>query len=78
MSYISEMLTKLFRDGWRRGGKINVAFIGPVYPGDTISSSAIVKEKVPEGQRQRLVLEVWSENQAGRRVTVGTASGLVR
>ena len=77
MTYISEALNDFFGKTWQQGGKISVAFIAPVYPGDIVTSSAIVREKVAEGRRQRLLLDVWSENAAGRRVTVGTASAPV-
>ncbi len=77
MTYISEALNDFFGKTWQQGGKISVTFIAPVYPGDVITSSAVVREKVAEGRRQRLMLDVWSENASGRRVTVGNASALV-
>ena len=77
-NYVAEVMTNFFGDGFRKGGKVAVAFISPVYPGDTITASAVVKEKKAEGKATRLEMEVWCENQAGKRVTVGTASGLVK
>ena len=77
-AYVAETLTKFFGNGWRRGGQLSVSFISPVYPGDTITTNGVVREIVPEGHSQRVVLDVWCENQAGKKVTVGTGSGLVR
>ncbi|MCL4367625.1 MAG: MaoC family dehydratase N-terminal domain-containing protein [Actinobacteria bacterium] len=75
--YISETMTGFFGDGWRYGGKMALAFVGAVYAEDTIIAAAQVKEKVLENGVTRIVCEVWCENQGGRRVTVGTASGLI-
>ena len=75
--YIQEMLTKFLGEDWIKGGKLSVSFINVVYPGDTVTAKGVVKERVREGSRVRLVLDVWCENQHGVKVTVGTASGLV-
>lgn len=77
MAYISEVMTHFCGRGWREGGKLAVAFISPVYLGDTVYASGQVKEKAEDPGGLRIFLEVWCENQAGTRVTVGTASGLV-
>jgi len=76
-AYISEMLTKFFGEGWMKGGKLSVSFINIVQPGDKVTAKGVVKERVTEDSKVRLVLDVWCENQNGVKVTVGTASGLV-
>lgn len=75
--YVSELMTRFFGWGWRRGGRMSVYFINAVFAGDTLYVSGTVKEKVPEGDATRVVLDVWCENQSGKKTTVGTASGLV-
>jgi len=76
VSFIAEHLTDLFGAGFAAGGEIDVAFVKPIIPGDTLSVTAKVKEKAPEGDKRRVVLEVALVNQDGVAVTVGTASGL--
>jgi len=76
--YISELMTRFFGWGWRMGGRMSVYFIKAVYAGDVLYVSGTVKEKVPEGDATRVVLDVWCENQSGKKTTVGTASGLIR
>ena len=76
--YVSELATPFFGDGWRRDGKMSVRFVSPVFAGDVVYVSAVVKQQVPEGDATRVVLDVWCEEQSGRRVTAGTPSGLVR
>ncbi len=74
---ISEMLTDAFGEGWIAGGKLSVAFIAPVFPGDVITSCARVTSIEDEGGKRRVECEVWCLNQEGRKVTVGTASALI-
>ncbi len=77
VSFISEHLIDLFGAGFIAGGEIEVAFVKPIFPGDTVSVTAKVKEIVPEEEGARLILEVALVNQEGVTVTVGTASGLL-
>jgi hypothetical protein len=37
----------------------------------------VVKETQPEGDRTRVLVEVWCENQDGDKTAVGTASALI-
>jgi acyl dehydratase len=77
ISFFHELLNKFFGHDWIKGGKLNVKFIRPILAGDTVTYKGIVKEKIPEGARTRLVLDLWTENQEGNRTAVATASGLV-
>lgn len=76
-AYLSEMLMNFFGEGWVKGGKIAVSLVKIVPPGDTLTGKGVVKEKVNEGDKVRLVLDIWLENQNGEKAVVGTASGLV-
>ena len=78
MSFFNEILSDFFGDDWNYGGKLDVRFIAPSYAGYVITARGQVKEAVPEGDATRLVLDVWCEDQEGRKTAVGTASGLVR
>ena len=77
-AWLSAMLVEFFGQGYLRGGKLTTTYTKPVYAGDKLTLKAIVQEKVPEGSVMRINLEVWCENQKGEKVTVGTASALVR
>ena len=74
VAYLNQMMTSNFGEAYLRGGEIAVSFIKPVRPGDVITTKGIVQEIRPEGARSRVVCEVWLENQAGEKTTVGTAS----
>jgi acyl dehydratase len=77
VAYISERLLEFFGRGWLEGGKIDVAMVKSIFPGDTVSVRGVVTAKEPEGERLRISLDVWLENQDGEKATVGVASGLV-
>lgn len=77
-AYLNHMMTSHFGEAYLSGGNIAVSFIKPGRNGDVLTPKGIVKEEQPEGERVRLVCEVWLENQNGDKVTVGTASSLRR
>jgi hypothetical protein len=76
VAYLNQMMTDNFGEGYLRGGDIAVSFIKPVRPGDVITTRGIVQELRSEGTRRRVACEVWLENQAGEKTTVGTATAL--
>lgn len=75
-AYVSEMMVRLLGEGFIKGGKMAVKFIKPVLAGDTLTMHGRVREKQPEGERTRIVVEFWCENQDGIKTMVGEASGL--
>lgn len=77
IGYISERMMDFFGKGWVQGGKLEVSLVKGIFPGDTITVKGIITEKIAEGDKTRLVLDVWLENQHGEPATAGVASGLV-
>lgn len=77
IGYLSEVLLDFFEKGWVQGGQLEVSLVKPIFPGDRITIRGRVKEKIPEGEKTRILLEIWLENQRGEKTTLGTASGLV-
>jgi len=49
-----------------------------LWQGETVSAGGAVLEENREGSATRANLRVWCEKQDGARVTVGTASALMR
>ena len=74
-AYVSEMMTRFLGTGFVKGGKMSMVFIKPVYAGDRLTVRGVIKDKRPEGDATRVVVEVWCENQHGEKTAVGTASG---
>ena len=77
IGYISERMMDFFGQGWVQGGRLEVSLVKGIFPGDTITVKGVVTDKHAEGDKVRLVLDVWLENQHGEPATAGVASGLV-
>lgn len=74
---IFKMMSLSFDEGWYAGGKASLTFRRPIFCHEFISAKGRVKEKQPEGDKTRLVCEVWIEKADGVKAVVGTCSGLV-
>jgi acyl dehydratase len=75
-AYVSQMMVQFLGEGFVKGGTITASFIKPVLEGDTLTAHARVIEKTREGEKVRVTLECWCENQDGVKTMVGKASGL--
>ena len=75
-AYVSQMMMQFTGLGFVKGGRMSVSFVKPVYVGDTLTLRGRVASRVAEGNRTRVTVEVWSQNQDGVTTMAGTASGL--
>ncbi len=76
-TYISELMANFSGEQWLTRGKMEMAFIKVVCPGDVLTVKATVKGKMPEGSGIRIVFDVWCENRNEEKVSVGTANCLI-
>ena len=74
--FISELLTRDFREGWLGGGKMDVRLVNVLWANETVTAHADVREEVPEADRVRVHMDVWVEKDDGTKVIVGQASAL--
>jgi len=74
MAFLHEMMERNFGDAWVYGGKISARWIHPVYAGDRITAAGLVTEVGVVDGKPRVTLQVWCENQDGRKTAAGTAS----
>ena len=77
IAFVSEMMTRWLRQGWILGGKVQLTFLVPVKPGDTIIAKGVVREKMVEAGRKVVLCDIFCENQEGTKVIVGEARGAV-
>jgi acyl dehydratase len=73
MAFLHELMERNFGDAWVYGGKISVRNIHPVYGGDRITPRGIVTEIAEFGGKARVTVQIWCENQDGRKTSAGTA-----
>jgi acyl dehydratase len=71
---LEETLINFFGVDWFTGGKLDAHYVGVLLAEDTITTRVKVIEKVQEGDKTRLEMEVWGENQRQAKVVVGFAS----
>lgn len=76
LAYVSEMMTRAFGKGWLSGGKLEINFLGPVRPGDTVTAKGTVTEKTEENGQRSVRCDVWVENPKGDKVIAGWASAI--
>ena len=74
---IFRQLRTCFGRGWIEGGRCELTFRRPVYVTDFCVARGLVRRREESAEGIRLHCDVWIENQAGEKVIVGTASGLV-
>jgi acyl dehydratase len=76
-AYVSQLMVKLLGPSFARGGTMSMAFIKPVYAGDRLTVHGVIKDKQSDNGATRVVVEVWVENQHGKKTAIGHATGLV-
>ena len=76
--FVADAMALRFGDGWHHGGTLDVRLVNVVWPGDTISTTGVVRDVVPEGSHSRILLDVWSAKADGTVTIIGTATALGR
>jgi acyl dehydratase len=74
---IFRQLRSAFGEGWIVGGKCALDFRRPVYVTDFCVARGKVTGREMEGDKLRLLCDVWIQNQNDEKVIAGVASGLV-
>ena len=77
MGHMAELMIDLFGLDWLRHGTFDVKFVDLVDAGDTLVPKATVESKEARGSATKFNMNVRSENQRGRDVLVGSATGIV-
>ena len=75
----SVLITRWLPDpkGWIEGGTLTTKFIAPVWYGDTLTYHAEVSDIDDATPRPTAHLNIWAEDQNGKKVIVGEATALL-
>jgi 3-hydroxybutyryl-CoA dehydratase len=76
-AYISESLMKVFPWEWVHYGEMEIRFLYPIRPGDTIQTQGELTRKESKGEGMSLLFNVECKNQCKKTVVLGTATVLV-
>jgi hypothetical protein len=75
LSYVLEMLYNYFGENWLYHGKIKVSFVGGgAINGDVVTAHGQVSAVEASEDGNRLILDVWMDNQDGSKIVIGEAS----
>jgi len=72
-AFLSEMCLLFFGPSFLRGGRIYCRYVRPVHAGDLITVRGTVRDRSVVGDRIRLTVDIWCENDEGVQVTTGWA-----
>ncbi len=75
--FVAEILTRRFGGGFLWAGKLDVRLVNVVWLGDVLAARARIREIIPEGERERALLDVWCEKEDGTVALIGQASAIV-
>jgi len=73
-AYISESLMKVFPWEWVHHGEMEIRFLHPMRPGDTVRTQGELQKKKSKGKGVFLIFDVKCKNQWGETVLQGSAT----
>lgn len=71
-AYIAEMCVNHFGASFFTGSRVMCKYIGSTLAGEVITTHGVVTGKTPRGDGYRFTVDVWADNEAGEKKTVGT------
>jgi len=74
--YMSELMENALGKEWYSYSRLEATFLLPVLAGDTVTASGHLQTRYLEGAVERLVYDLWAQNQRGDLVAAATASTL--
>ncbi|MGA2409240.1 MAG: hypothetical protein ABSG46_02485, partial [Candidatus Binataceae bacterium] len=73
---IAEMMTHRFGLGFMTGGRLDLRLVNVLWAEEVTGAQGRIINRIPEGDRTRAEVEVWTEKASGATTIVGTASAL--
>src|SRR4051794_22292343 len=71
-AYLAEMCVNYFGRTFFTDAKMTCKYVASTYANEVISTHGIVREKTPKGNGYRFTVEIWAQNEAGEKKTVGS------
>ncbi len=71
-AYIAEMCVNYFGADFFRGSRFACKYVASTYANEIITTGGVVRAKTPKGSGFRFEVEVWAENEAGEKKSIGT------
>jgi 3-hydroxybutyryl-CoA dehydratase len=71
LAYLSEMMKNNFGIAWFTSGDMEIRFVGPAKPGDTLVTRGKIQKINTAGNKSRVNCSVWVENHRQKKVAEG-------
>jgi acyl dehydratase len=75
-AYLAETLVNFFGAAFFENATMEGKFLKSIYAGEVITTHGIVRERISEGDKVRLRVELWADNEEGEIKTVVEATAL--
>jgi acyl dehydratase len=70
-AYLAEMCVNHFGRNFFSGARMSCKYVASTYANEVITTHGIVRDKTPKGAGYRFSVEIWAQNEAGEKNTVG-------
>jgi acyl dehydratase len=74
LAYATEVLCNVFGEHWLKTGKLSANMMVPVFPGDIMTASGKIVQKVTEKDETTYTVEILIANQKNEKAAAGTAT----
>ena len=72
-AYLMEMCVNNFGSAMFKNARFVCKYVASTLAGEVISTHGTVREKTPKGDGYRFTVDLWAQNEAGEKKTVGWA-----
>jgi acyl dehydratase len=70
-AYIAEMCVNHFGADFFRNARVVCKYVASTLANEVITTHGVVREKAPKGRGYRFTVDIWADNEAGAKKTVG-------
>lgn len=70
-AYLAEMCVNYFGRNFFTGARMMCKYVASISANEVVATRGVVREKTPKGEGYRFNVEIWVENEAGQKKTVG-------
>jgi acyl dehydratase len=70
-AYIAEMCVNHFGADFFRNARVVCKYVASTLANEVITTHGMVREKTPKGRGYRFTVDIWADNEAGEKKTVG-------
>lgn len=76
-AYLAEMCVNYFGKHFFTNARMTCKYVASTYANEVITTHGVVRERTPEGDGVRFVVDIWADNEDGDKKTVGTVEVLI-